>query len=352
MVAVPRAIVVEGDEEQVVGPDPFEHRGAVGPARESVARGAAQPVQDCRTQQELPHRGGLTVEHLVGEVVEDEAVAAREVPDEVVGLATTRPATQGQGHQLQTGDPALRPPLEGIHVVGVQGQPHRHDQEVLRLGPGEAQVGRTQLDELAVRAQPRQCERRVGAGREDQVQPRGEVVHEEGDRLVHLRGAHEVEVVQHQHPHGARPEAVGTDHGVDHGGGGRRRVTLLRQGRPVDRDVQARQRGRQQSEEGGEIVVLVAKAHPPDPDRRLPPRQLRRPVREQARLAETRRRGHQRQAMTALERAVQPRCQPWARDQPRAPRRHEQLRREDGGRHPSSIGLAVGGRRGPRCAGI
>ena len=95
-------------------------------------------------------------------------------------------AAQRERGELEAGDPAFGALLERVHVGGVEVQAHRLVEELPRLIRGEAEVGAADLDELPAAAQPRQRQRRVGAGRDHQVQLVGQVVEQEGHRLVHL----------------------------------------------------------------------------------------------------------------------------------------------------------------------
>jgi hypothetical protein len=65
---------------------------------------AANPVDDRRSQQERAQPRRLAVEHLGDQVVGDDAVVARELLDEPLGVVT---ALQGQGGEPQSGGPAL-----------------------------------------------------------------------------------------------------------------------------------------------------------------------------------------------------------------------------------------------------
>jgi hypothetical protein len=64
-------------------------------------------VEDRRFEQEGAHVLGLTVEHLLDEVVEDEAVAAGERVDELTERAAFV-APSGEGGELQAAQPSLR----------------------------------------------------------------------------------------------------------------------------------------------------------------------------------------------------------------------------------------------------
>ena len=69
-----------------------------------------EAVEDGDRRDEAPHLLGVPAEHLLGEVVADEAVAAAERADELVGVVATR---QRQRGQVETGGPALRALHEG-----------------------------------------------------------------------------------------------------------------------------------------------------------------------------------------------------------------------------------------------
>ena len=80
VIAVPAAPVVERDEEQVGPLERLEHRRPAGPAGDRVAQRAGEPVEDRRSGAGSPAIGvGLPLEDLVGEVVDDVAVVAREL---------------------------------------------------------------------------------------------------------------------------------------------------------------------------------------------------------------------------------------------------------------------------------
>ena len=82
VVAVPPALVVERDDEQVLALEGLEHRLTVGAAGQRVAEAAGQLVEHGGVEQERAHLVRLAVQHLLDEVVEDEPVAAGEGLDE------------------------------------------------------------------------------------------------------------------------------------------------------------------------------------------------------------------------------------------------------------------------------
>ena len=63
----------------------------------------------------------------------------------------------------------------------------------------EAQIGGADLDQFAARSQSGQRQRRIGTGGDHQVQPRGQVVEEEGHSLLDVARVDDVVVVEHEH---------------------------------------------------------------------------------------------------------------------------------------------------------
>ena len=61
------------------------------------------------------------------------------------------------------------------------------------------ELGGRDLEKLAPRPEPGDGQRGLHAGREDELQPGGRVVQEEGHRLVHLRARDDVVVLDDQH---------------------------------------------------------------------------------------------------------------------------------------------------------
>ena len=167
--------------------------------------------------------------------------------------ASWRPATQ----------PSVRS-LERVHVGGREVQPHHPVEELPRLGRGEAEVGGAHLGELPATAEPGQRQRWVGAGRDHQVQVVGEVVEEEGHRLVHVRRFDGVVVVENEDPLRARRVLAGARDVVDErgqGGGGRGGVQRL-ENCGVDVEADASKGGHQVGQEAGQVVVAVVEGEP------------------------------------------------------------------------------------------
>ena len=78
VVAPPATHVVERHEEQVGPLDSLEQFLAVVASGDGIAQRTGQPVQHRCLHQELADLRGLLLEHLLGEVIHDVTVAARE----------------------------------------------------------------------------------------------------------------------------------------------------------------------------------------------------------------------------------------------------------------------------------
>ena len=166
------------------------------PRVDGVAERGREAGQDRRVEQELAHRLRLAGEHLVGEVVEDEAVAAGELRDEPLDVP---PPGEREGGHLEAHGPPLGALLQGLDVGGRERQAHRLVQEVGGLLGGEAEIAGAQLGELAAGAQPREVERRIHPRGDHQVQARRQPVEQELQGPVDRRAVDGVVVVEHQH---------------------------------------------------------------------------------------------------------------------------------------------------------
>ena len=135
VVAVPPALVVERDDEQVLALEGLQHRLTVGATGQGVAEVAGQLVEHGRVEQERAHVVRLPVQNLLDEVVQDEPVASGEGLNELsdvsrsVGGAGMGP--RRQRGQLQPSRPPLGARLERGHERGLQLQPHHLIEEHL-----------------------------------------------------------------------------------------------------------------------------------------------------------------------------------------------------------------------------
>ncbi len=161
VVAVPAPPVVERDEEQVGALERLEHRRPARAAGDRVAQRAGEPVEDGGPEEEVPDGVGLALEDLVGEVVDDVAVVARERRDERGDILASPHRDRGE---LESRDPALRPRLERVHVGARERESHPVVEVRGRLVGREPEVGGADLDELAPGTHAGERQRRVGAG--------------------------------------------------------------------------------------------------------------------------------------------------------------------------------------------
>ncbi len=180
VIAVPAPCLVEGRDEEVGPFQVCQGLLAVAAAGDGVAEGAREPVEDGRLDQEGLQVLRQALQHLLDQVVEDVAMAAGEVGDQLTGVL---PALQGEGGQLQAGGPALGAGLQGRKVRRCQLQAHAAG-ELAGLVGGEAQVGGAHLGQLPARPQPGQGQGRVGAGDEEEAQRGRHPVEEEGHAVV------------------------------------------------------------------------------------------------------------------------------------------------------------------------
>jgi hypothetical protein len=122
VVAIPPALVVKGDQEEVAAIQPLQDCPTITASGDGIAKGSRQPVEDGCLEQEGPNVLGLAREHLVGEVVDDVTIVAREGRDEGGGVGSP---LHRQGRELERRDPALRPCLERGDVGAGELEPHR-----------------------------------------------------------------------------------------------------------------------------------------------------------------------------------------------------------------------------------
>jgi hypothetical protein len=152
VVAVPPPLVVQGDDEEVLPLEGVQHRPAARSTGQGVAEAAGQLVEHRGVEQELPHLVRLPVQHLLQQVVQNEAVVAGERIDEggrPVRIARLGAPARRQRGQLQADRPSLGAGLQSGDVHGIEIQPHDVVEERAGLVGREAQVRGTELQEFA-----------------------------------------------------------------------------------------------------------------------------------------------------------------------------------------------------------
>jgi hypothetical protein len=171
VIAIPLPPVIERNQEQVGPFEIFQGRGGAvffSLAQHSIAKRAAQTVEEAGVQQESLNVFRLLPQHLFNQIVHYEAVAAGERFDEVGGVWMSRHGplhgqrllhgqrplhSQGplhcKGGQLQPGNPAFGAAFQGSDIFGREVEAHNLVEKIGRFGEGETQIGRSQFGQLA-----------------------------------------------------------------------------------------------------------------------------------------------------------------------------------------------------------
>ena len=333
VVAVPAALVVEWHEEEVLPLEGFEDLRAVRSLGERVAEGGVHPLEEGGLQQEVAKPLGQSLQHLLAEVVDDEAVAAGEGFDEPGEIRV--PAHRECG-ELESGDPPLGARLQRRNITGGQVEAHHLLQKGCRLAGGEAQVRRPQLREVAVAAQPTEREERVGTGGDHDVQVCGSVFEEIAHGLSDGRRIDRLEVIQQQHRRNGRLLER-----IDHPSDDRLECSSSRWELQGHTEI---------AEEPLGVVVVLIERDPCDVDAGLDASNLGDPFAQEGRLAEAGGGGDESQSSTGGAAVREPYEQAGACDGVRTLWRHEQLGRDDQGCHGPIITLIArpGDAAGPR----
>src|SRR4051794_20099802 len=109
----PCPLFIERNDEQVGAIEASEHRAAVPTSSQGVTQRSCQSVKHRGVQEEFPSVAGLVQQHLVDQVVKDEAMSAGEGADETRDIG---PPSQGQRNELEPCDPTLSTGLQHIDV--------------------------------------------------------------------------------------------------------------------------------------------------------------------------------------------------------------------------------------------
>ena len=133
LVAVPGALVVERDDEQVAALELLEHGAAVAASGEGVAECAGHLVEHGGRHEEVSNPVGLSAEHLLDQVVQDETVAAGKGIDAPQRVNAT---AHRQRCELQPSRPAFGPRIQGQDVVRAEIQTHELVEKRLGLARG------------------------------------------------------------------------------------------------------------------------------------------------------------------------------------------------------------------------
>ena len=194
--AVPLALQVEWDEEQVHPLGALEQGGTVLAPGQLPAQPGREPLGDRDPHEERPELGIQPPEHLGGQVVEDEPLGAGEGVDDVEGRGLV---TQRDRRKLESCDPSLRAFDESSEVLVVEIEPGPVSEIGRRLVGREPEIVRTQLDQAPMGAQSRQRERGVLAGDDDEMDERRPLFDQRAEQGVHGSRPDHVVVVEDEH---------------------------------------------------------------------------------------------------------------------------------------------------------
>ena len=171
----PPARLVARDQEQVAAFELVEESRGVARTGQVVGQGCREAVQDGHRPDELANLVTEAGEHLLGQVVTDEAVAFADLADELVRVG---PTCHRQRGEVQPRGPSLG----ALHQVPdrAAGQAHLLDgQQGRGLLDGEGQVGSAYLRESAGGPEPGDPQPGIGAGENHEVRLLGQVLDEE-----------------------------------------------------------------------------------------------------------------------------------------------------------------------------
>src|SRR5215204_453617 len=196
VVAVPLALLVQGYYEQVGASELAQEPGGTLPARHRVAKGTRHRPQDRGFDQKLPHFLGEASQNLLSQQTDYVTAGAPERLDKGVLVLLV---LQGEGGEVDPRRPPFGPLEQNREVVRADVQSHLLVQQALGFLLCEGQLLGADLVHLSPGPKPPQRQRRVGAAGDDEVNVLGEVLHEEGHRLMRVFLGYELVVIEHQH---------------------------------------------------------------------------------------------------------------------------------------------------------
>ena len=137
VVTEPLALAIQRNDEQLLPLQTGQDLGTVRASGQGVTQLGAELVKHRGLLQEATQRRRQTGQHILGQVIRDVALAARQPADEglVVGVAR-----QGQGRQMQGGDPALGTLIQQVQLLFGQRQVAQAIEVFGRLGPVQTQL--------------------------------------------------------------------------------------------------------------------------------------------------------------------------------------------------------------------
>ena len=196
MVAEARALAgVQAHDEQAAVLQHPQDLGGIGAVQQAVAEVGLHLLQDAGAQQELLHRRGLLVQHLVGQVGVQVLLAA------VGHQLAQQSLPDGVGGETDAGDPALGLAGQALDLRLGQMQVEALLEELAHLVGGEAQLVHAQTGDVALGSQEAEglgSQGGDGAADQDQANAGGKPLQQGGHEAAHQRTLiHQVVVVHH-----------------------------------------------------------------------------------------------------------------------------------------------------------
>src|SRR5438034_10325364 len=138
-------MVVKGHQEQVSPLQVVEQGLAPALFPHGITQWRAESIQDAGLQQELLYGCTLTIDHFFQQVIHHVVMAATERHDESSRILTT---LQGEGGELQAGDPAFGPCLQERTLFWREWKPHHLDEKGDRFLWREPQISSTHFQHV------------------------------------------------------------------------------------------------------------------------------------------------------------------------------------------------------------
>src|SRR5215211_4545599 len=196
VVAVPLSLLVQRNHEQVGVSELAQESARTLPTRDRIAQRASHRPQYRSLEQKLPHLLGEVRQNLLSQEGDDVAVAAAERLDEGMLVLLV---LQGEGGEVDPRRPPFGTLEQHREVIGADAKPHLLVQQAIGFILGEGELLGADLVHLSLGPKPSQWQRRVRAARDDDVDVLGEVLQEEGHRVMRALLGHELVVIEHQY---------------------------------------------------------------------------------------------------------------------------------------------------------
>ncbi|MCY1292185.1 hypothetical protein D9M70_414000 [compost metagenome] len=212
--AVPLALTVERQEEQLHGFQPLQQGLAVVAAGQGVGQVATELAGDAEGQQGVLQVAGQLLEDAGQQVLADRGLVAAQAFHLPGGLGLV---AQPEARQLHPDRPPFGMAVQGRQYGIIQLQAGL-GQVVAGFFGGQAQFVEADLQQPALGAQGGQAERRQRAAADRQAEAGRGQAHQAAEGGVEFRVLDQVQVVQHQQERAAVPGEVhqqAFQHGVD-----------------------------------------------------------------------------------------------------------------------------------------